>query len=279
MPDLERVVDVPVRRSRFDPDTHDGPVVAVRPDLKQIQAAPQPHFHRKGQLVVTRRGSVTCQVESGIWLVPPNFGVWIPRGMLHSSRVSSGGEVLMLFLEPDVAAMPDTCCTLTLSALVLELICHLAKQSQHYASDSPTGRLAVVLVEQLATMPVEYLHVPISSNPRLRRIATELAADPANRRTAAQWAARVALSERSLSRLVIAETGMTFGRWRRQLRLIVALQKLSVGTPVQRVSEDLGYESVNAFIAMFKSVFGRTPGHFFRRERCDGRIDGRSTDD
>ncbi len=59
---------------------------------------------------------------------------------------------------------------------------------------------------------------------------------------------------------------MTFGRWRRQLHVIVALQKLSIGLPVQRVSEDLGYESVNAFITMFKSMLGKTPGHYFPRK-------------
>lgn len=37
------------------------------------------------------------------------------------------------------------------------------------------------------------------------------------------------MSERSLARLMVAETGMTFGRWRQQLRIIVALQRLFAG--------------------------------------------------
>ncbi|MEX3628729.1 MAG: helix-turn-helix domain-containing protein [Burkholderia sp.] len=63
----------------------------------------------------------------------------------------------------------------------------------------------------------------------------------------------------------MAETGMSFGRWRRQLHIVVAIQKLSTGLSVQRVAAELGYESVNAFITMFKKVLGKTPGHYLPR--------------
>lgn len=60
----------------------------------------------------------------------------------------------------------------------------------------------------------------------------------------AEWARRVAMSERSLARMVRRETGMTFGQWRQQLQIIIALQQLSAGVSVQRTAEILGYESV-----------------------------------
>src|SRR5207244_637395 len=96
------------------------------------------------------------------------------------------------------------------------------------------------------------LSLPLSSEPRLRRIATALAEDPADRSTLAEWANRVALSESSLARLVVKETGLTFGRWRQQLHLVVAIRELASGTTVQQVSADLGYESVTAFITIFQ---------------------------
>ena len=34
------------------------------------------------------------------------------------------------------------------------------------------------------------------------------------------------MSERSLARLIFKESGMTFGRWRRRLHIVVALQRL-----------------------------------------------------
>lgn len=77
------------------------------------------------------------------------------------------------------------------------------------------------------------------------------------------WAKRLALSERSLARLMLRETGLTFGRWRQQLHLIIALRELASGVSVQNVAANLGYESVNAFIIMFKKMMGSTPAHYF----------------
>ena len=71
-----------------------------------------------------------------------------------------------------------------------------------------------------------------------------------------------ALSESSLARLVVKETGLSFGRWRQQLHLIVAIRELASGASVQQVSGDLGYESVTAFITMFKKVLGKPPAKY-----------------
>jgi AraC-like DNA-binding protein len=249
----------------FDPDRHHVPALALNIDARNNNAEQPFHHHRKGQLVLAHRGAVTCLVESGVWMVPNGCGVWIPGGMSHSNRVSTNGIITVLFIEPGTAVMPAACCTFTIPPLVRELIAYLAAQPFDYETDSPTGRVAAVLLEQLASMPVEFFHLPMSQNRKIRKIATALLKDPSNRNTIGEWGAHVAMSERSLSRLIAAETGMTFGRWRRQLHIIVALQKLSSGLPVQRVSEDLGYESVNAFITMFKNALGKTPGQYIPR--------------
>ena len=119
-----------------------------------------------------------------------------------------------------------------------------------------------MLLEELARMPVERLNLPVSDEPRIRRIAKALADDPSDRSTLAQWADRLAMSERSLARLLVRETGLTFGRWRQQLHLIVALGELAAGVSVQQVSETLGYEFVTAFITMFKKAFGKPPAKY-----------------
>jgi AraC-like DNA-binding protein len=111
-------------------------------------------------------------------------------------------------------------------------------------------------------MAVQHLHLPLSPEPRLKRIASALAEDPSDRSTLAEWAHRVALSESSLARLVVKETGLTFGRWRQQLHLIVAIRELASGASVQQVSADLGYESVTAFITMFKKALGQPPARY-----------------
>jgi AraC-like DNA-binding protein len=62
---------------------------------------------------------------------------------------------------------------------------------------------------------------------------------------------------------MVRETGLTFGRWRQRLHLMVALRELAGGAAVQKVSDDLGYESVTAFITMFKQPLGQMPARYF----------------
>lgn len=250
----------------FDPDHYTASAVAMQVDVCDNEIEQPFHRHRRGQLVIARRGFVTCLVERGVWVVPHGCGVWIPGGMLHSNRVADDGEIALLFVEPGAARMPDTCCTFAIPPLIRELIAYLAARPHDYEADSAPGRVAGVLLEQLGSMPVEHLHVPMPPKRQLRKIASALVKDPANRATVGEWARQVALGERTLARLVLAETGMTFGRWRRQLHIVTAIQKLSAGMPVQRVAAELGYESVNAFITMFKNALGRTPGHYLPRK-------------
>ena len=62
-----------------------------------------------------------------------------------------------------------------------------------------------------------------------------------------------------------AETGMTLGRWRQQLRLVEALRRLAAGQAVTSVALDVGYESPSAFVSVFRRTFGTTPGRYFRQ--------------
>src|SRR5262249_33555549 len=132
-----------------------------------------------------------------------------------------------------------------------------------YPREGVVARRVTVLLDELMQMPTEQLHLPVTRHSKLRLIADTLMKHPADRRTVAEWGKRVALSERTLMRLVVAETGMTFGRWRQQLHIIIALQRLSAGASVQSVSEDLGYETASAFITMFKKALGKSPARYF----------------
>ncbi len=247
----------------FDPDVDDRPALALRVEVEQNDMEQPVHQHRKGQLVMALHGGVMCEVPGAMWMVPPQHGVWIPSGMPHSNRVTDNARICFLFVEPGAAPMPDRCCTLAINPMVRELVQYIADQGPGYARQGPTARVAAVLLEQLALAPVEQLHLPVSSHPKIRRIADTLASDPADRRTLTEWGHVLAMSERSLARLVQRETGLTFGRWRQQLHLMVALRQLAAGATVQQVAGNLGYDSVTAFITMFKKALGQPPAQYF----------------
>lgn len=72
------------------------------------------------------------------------------------------------------------------------------------------------------------------------------------------------MTVRTAARRFVAETGMPFGRWRQQLRLLAALERLGAGESVTSVALDVGYEDVSAFIAAFKAAMGETPARYFK---------------
>jgi AraC-like DNA-binding protein len=62
--------------------------------------------------------------------------------------------------------------------------------------------------------------------------------------------------------VLLEEFGLSFGRWRRQLHVILSLQRLARGDSVQRVALDLGYENASGFITMFRKAVGQPPARY-----------------
>ena len=240
-----------------------GPARAIRMDFSDYEAEGLQHQHPQGQLILALHGAVTCRAESGVWIVPPDCGVWIPGGVPHSNQVTSNARLTYLFVEPGAAMLPAECCTLSVSPMLREMIHWVADLSENHARDAHVDRLVRVMLDELALMPRERLELPVSDHPKIAVIAAALLADPSDRRTLGQWAEHVAVSERSLKRLMVQGTGLSFGRWRRQLHLVIALRELAGGATVQRVAGDLGYESTTAFIVMFRKALGTTPSRYF----------------
>lgn len=237
------------------------PVLALRVDVKEREREIPVHQHEMGQLVIALRGAVSCDVPGALWMVPPQAGVWIPSGTPHSNYSTANAVIYYLMVAPgaDGGALPTQCCTLRLSPMVSEMIQHLAVLGIDYGPGDRTDRLVRVLLEQLSLMPKEELSLPMPQDARLRRIARAITLDPAERGTLQSWARMLSMSERTLNRLCTSQTGLSFGRWRRQLHMMVALRELSAGATVQQVSYSLGYESPSAFITMFKKAFGKPP--------------------
>jgi AraC-like DNA-binding protein len=67
-----------------------------------------------------------------------------------------------------------------------------------------------------------------------------------------------------VERLFQEEVGMTFGKWRQQLRLMQAMRLLAEGAKVTHAALEAGYSTPSAFISMFRKALGTTPTLYFR---------------
>lgn len=249
--------------SAIDPDVTLRPILVAGIDLITPEWEKPFHHHRKSQLIFTARGVVTCETRDGIWIVPPQCGIWIPGGMPHGVRGSGDLESYYLFVDREcVPSLPEKCCTVALSDLLQQLLRRAAKFPESYDIDGPPGRLVSIILDELAVAPVERFFLPMPADHRIRNIARHLIDNPSDPSTLSNWASRVGMGERTLSRRIRQETGMTFGRWRRHLHILVGLRQLSDGKSVHTVSLALGYESASAFITMFKKILGKPPARY-----------------
>ena len=93
--------------------------------------------------------------------------------------------------------------------------------------------MLAVLLDELAAAKIENLHLPMPSDPRLRRVIDIMMVSPADRGSLDRWADVAGMSTRSLGG----------------------------GASIQQVAADLGYESVPSFVTMFRTLLG-PPGRY-----------------
>lgn len=252
----------------FDPENVPRPVAAFGGHMVTKGMELAMHAHRKDELVLTLRGIVRFETDQGVWIVPPRCALWIPGHVAHSVTVAGNVEIYCLFVEPDAtAARPRQCCSLSISPLLERLLVHATHMPVLYDVDGADGRIATVLLDQLSLAPVEELRFPMPADARLRRIATAIMANPSDRATIDDWGQRIAVAPRTLTRILQRETGMSFGRWRQQLHILIALQRLDQGASVQAVALDLGYEGASAFVTMFRKALGKPPARYLAERR------------
>ena len=246
-----------------DVDSVSRPVVALGATSVTKDWENAKHQHRKAQLIFSVRGILNCEIEDGVWIVPPQCAIWIPGDLPHAARGAGETECYCLFVEPDAAPdLPKTCCTISVSPLLRELLLRAAGFPELYPLGGREDRLIAALIDELVVAPVEDLHLPMPRDARLRRLAEMMLADPTDKTSKADWAIRIGVSERSMSRLLLHEIGMSFGRWRRQLHVILALQRLTKGDSVQTVALELGYENASGFVTMFRKAVGKPPARY-----------------
>lgn len=259
-----------IEKKTVDPATHVGhvidprrPVLSVSEERKGAELVAR-HAHLRGQLLYAIRGVMRATTDKGAWLVPPAQAVWIPPGVMHEVEITQPVSLRSIYIDPAyLERLPSHCCVLRMTPLLRALILEASQIGNHYPADSSDSRLMLVIVDQLQKIEQFPFHLPFSDEQRIRKIIDALVANPADNLTLAQWALRVGASERTLGRLFLKHLGMSFGSWRRRLRLLESLDRLAEGVSVNQVAFELGYASPSAFIAMFRENLGDSPTRFF----------------
>lgn len=252
-------------RSTLDYQRVPSPV-AVKPSDYPRGHDIAPHCHERAQLLYAASGLIQVRTPDGEWLVPPLRAVWVPSGTEHSVRMMTAVAMRSLFIDPAATpGAPVHCTVVEITPLMRELIMQAAREPVERLATRRSALLADLLLDEFSRLPSLPLHLPLPREARLRRVCEAILARPDLTLTLEQWGDRAGASARTLTRLFLAETGMTYGAWLRQARLSAAIARLAQGASVVRVADQLGYRSASAFIAMFRRALGSTPSRYTPR--------------
>lgn len=170
-----------------------------------------------------------------------------------------------VFVRADTAVpLPGQSKVISISPLLSELIKASVGFSAPFADDSREGRVMRLILDEVCVLPTLPLKLSQPADKRLRAICSALHERPYDNATLADWGVHLGVDEKTIQRLFRKETGMTFGQWRQQARLMQALERIALGERIIDVAVALGYDSPSAFASMFKRQFGTTPSQFFR---------------
>src|SRR5580698_10555503 len=230
-----------------------------------------PHMHREAQLVYAAKGTMQVTTPKGRWLVPPDRAVWVPARSEHAIDVLADIEMRTLYFDlawlrrEERSMSLDAEFVVRVSRLLHEAI--LALFDGHNDPDR-TGLLVRLAMLELHHAEDSATFIPLPQEPRCRRAADIVLADPTGDHEIDTLAREVGTSARTLSRLFSSETQLSFKSWCQRARIAAAIEKLSTdaNVAVKQLASDLGYASVPAFSHAFRQVTGKTPTEFAEKE-------------
>ena len=256
------LADVEELRRFYESDT---PVLAYAFKRRTVEGWTPEHSHPRGQLVALTDGLLMVETDRERWMFPSYRCAWTPPNCVHAARSVGGAAGFMVDLSPEVCrGLPKTPCMFNSSELLFAIVHRMVGWDLHRPLNPSQKRLIETLRDEIRAPDPQPLHLTMPKEKRLARVADALMDDVGDDRTLDDWAHVAGMSRRTFMRAFSAEAGMSFGRWRQQVRLFAALEMLAQKKSVTDVALAVGYDSVSAFIEMFRTMLGATPQTYFR---------------
>lgn len=241
------------------------PVIARATDLPPGYVI-APHHHRRAQLLYGSTGAVLATTPEGAWMMPPERGLWIPAGTVHSVQTFGKVQTHSLYFEPGTPpGMPGQCQVLAIPPLMRALLAEAVRLPREYDEAGRDGALMALIQAELPRLPALPLALPLPREPALARRCRGFLARPTPHDRIEDWATALGMSRRSFTRAFRQQTGFSFVAWRQQACVLAALPRLAAGDPITTIALDLGYDNPAAFTAMFRRTLGAPPRAFLGR--------------
>jgi AraC-like DNA-binding protein len=227
------------------------------------------HAHGSDQLIYAIRGVMQVSAGAGLWLIPPHFGIWIPARTSHSIHMPGAVSMRTLYMRRGLAPrLPAACAVIHIVPLFRELIVEAVRIGELHLRNRLHCALRDLLVSQLEAASPMPISLTLPQDPRAQAIANRVMSHPGERQTFAALCDLAGASVRTMQRMFRRQTGTDFEFWRRQVRLMKAIELLVSGESVKEVACALGYRQPTAFVEMFRGILGTTPAAWVKTSKA-----------
>lgn len=221
-------------------------------------------------LLYASSGTFILDVDTKRWLLPPQRAAWVCAN--KRIRISAKARITsssVLFAAATILAPPDDCRVFTVTPLAREMIQYavrwgIDRNPDDLQAESFFAALANVCIE-LAAQPEQFWLPNVRS--RVLNAAVEYIMSHLDQALQADDVATAAsISKRTLARQFDSEVHMTCGQFIHRARMLRAMEHLAnFDLSILEVSYSVGYESVSAFNAAFRTFSQETPSQYRRR--------------
>jgi len=224
------------------------------------------YCHEFGQLYWLKQGIIVVKTEQMQWTITPGTVGFIPAKLPHSAVALTTLKGYLFHVNPtDEMPFPSAPNVYTSATFIQSLLQKAIQLDPINNNATYVKHLTALLSYEIAEAKTLPLSLPLPCDRRALHIAETLLKYPENHMTQVQLAKKWGLSVRTLSRVFIQQTGLSFSLWRQQAKILVSLQWLHAGVPINEVAMLSGYNNVSSYINVFRQRFGETPGQFQSR--------------
>ena len=217
------------------------------------------HAHGSDQLVYASRGVMEVSSEDKMWMIPPHFGLWVPARLVHQIRMPGPVSLRTLYLRPGLVTFLRHCQVLHIGSFLKELIFEIVATGNLRTHNRTERALRDLLIVQLRRASPVPTGIALPADRRAVMVARAVIEAPDLAESLASMCASAGISVRTLQRCYRREVGIDFESWRRQVRLMKAIELLVAGYSVKEVAFLIGYQTPSAFVTLFRTTLGATP--------------------
>ena len=187
-------------------------------------------------------------------MLPSGYAILIAPDLPHAVQTFGDTKMHSVYLEESVLrGVWEPTRILKVSALLDASIQALANEPVLYDETGRGQHLSALILDEIRNADQQPYTVPLPSEKQLRKLCRDLLDNPGNDLTIDDWADKVGMSRRTMTRKFRHETGMSFVEWRQRLRVSHVMRRRAEGVPLALAGLEAGYQSLSTLRKVLKT--------------------------